>query len=73
MRNVSIGVALEGDIYRAYAADGISGNNIAVAKASSKAEALVHLFDYLSEEYSASFYDDGRIEIPEENQCTKTL
>lgn len=72
MRNLSIGVALEGDIYRAYASDGISGNNIAVAKARSRAVALVQLFDYLSEEFSASFYDDGRIEIPEENQCTKT-
>jgi len=72
MRNLSIGVSLEGDKYRAYAADGISGNNIAVAKSTSRAETLVHLFDYLSEEFSASFYDDGRIEIPEENQCTKT-
>lgn len=67
MRNLSIGVALEGDIYRAYAADGISGNNIAVAKSTSRAEALVQLFDYLSEEYSSSFYDDGRIEKQEEN------
>lgn len=67
MRNLSIGVVLEGDIYRAYAADGISGNNIAVAKSPSRAAALVQLFDYLTEEFSASFYDYGRIEKQEEN------
>jgi hypothetical protein len=57
MRNISVGVCKEKGCYRAYASDGISGNNIAIVKADSRFEALVKLFDYLATEYGLSFYD----------------
>ena len=55
MKTVTIGVCKEGELFRAYCAH--NGENIAVAKATSRGEALVQLFDILSYDYVDYFYD----------------
>ncbi len=55
MKTVTIGICKEPGTFRAYCAH--NGENIAVAKATSRAEALVQLFDILAFDYVDYFYD----------------
>lgn len=55
MKTVTIGICKEPGTFRAYCAH--CGENIAVAKSISRAEALVQLFDILATEYTGLFYD----------------
>ena len=55
MNMVTIGICKEPGTFRAYCAH--NGENIAVAKSTSRAEALVQLFDILATEYTGLFYD----------------
>ncbi len=55
MKTVTIGICKEPGTFRAYCAH--NGENIAVAKATSRAEALVQLFDILAFDYVDDFYD----------------
>lgn len=55
MKTVTIGICKEPGIFRAYCAH--NGENIALAKSTSRAESLVQLFDILATEYTGYFYD----------------
>lgn len=55
MKTVTIGICKEPGIFRAYCAH--NGENIALAKSTSRAEALVQLFDKLATDYVDYFYD----------------
>ena len=55
MKDVTIGICKEPGTFRAYCAH--NGENIAVAKSTSRGEALVQLFDILSYDYVDYFYD----------------
>ena len=56
METVTIGICKEPGTFRAYCAH--SGENIAIAKSTSRAESLVQLFDILATDYTGLFYDD---------------
>ncbi len=55
MKTVTIGICKEPGTFRAYC--GTEDGNLAVAKSTSRAEALVQLFDILATEYTGLFYD----------------
>ncbi len=55
MKTVTIGICKEPGAFRAYC--GTEDGNLAVAKSTSRAEALVQLFDILATEYTGLFYD----------------
>ena len=55
MKTVTIGICKEPGTFRAYCAH--DGENLAVAKSTSRAEALVQLFDKLATDYTGLFYD----------------
>ena len=55
MTTVTIGICKEPGTFRAYCAH--NGENIAVAKSTSRAEALVQRFDILAFDYVDYFYD----------------
>ena len=56
MKTVTIGICKEPGTFRAYC--GTEAGNLAVAKSTSRAEALVQLFDILATEYVDYFYDN---------------
>ena len=53
MKTVTIGICKEPGTFRAYCAH--DGENIAVAKSTSRAEALVQLFDMLATDYCEKY------------------
>ena len=55
MKTVTIGICKEPGTFRAYC--GTEAGTLAVAKSTSRAEALVQLFDILATEYTGYFYD----------------
>ena len=55
MKDVKIGISKECEIFRAYCAH--DGENIAFAKSTSRADALVQLFEILARDYCEFFYD----------------
>ena len=55
MTTVTIGICKEPGTFRAYC--GTEAGNLAVAKSTSRAEALVQLFDILAFDYVDYFYD----------------
>jgi len=55
MKTVTIGICKEPGTFRAYCAH--NGENLAVAKSTIRAEALVQLFDMLATDYCGLFYD----------------
>jgi len=55
MKTVTIGICKEPGTFRAYCST--ESGNIAVAKSTSRAEALVQLFDKLATDYTGLFYD----------------
>lgn len=61
MKTVAIGIGKEPGTFRAYCAR--DGENIAIAKSTSRAEALVQLFDMLATDYSGLFFDGDHVDV----------